>query len=55
MQEEEIRQALNKHWQASAAGDANAEHDIYDEDAICDYPQSGAASIHSEHYGIPQR
>ena len=41
MQEEQIREALNKHWQASAAGDANAEHDIYDDDAICDYPQSG--------------
>jgi hypothetical protein len=38
MQEEQIREALNAHWQASAAGDANAEHDIYDDDAICDYP-----------------
>jgi hypothetical protein len=41
MQEEQIRAALNRHWQASAAGDANAEHDIYEDDAICDYPQSG--------------
>ncbi len=41
MEDEQIRQALNAHWQASAAGDANAEHDIYDDDAICDYPQSG--------------
>ena len=41
MQEEQIREALNTHWHASAAGDANAEHDIYDDDAICDYPQSG--------------
>src|SRR5258707_11485223 len=41
MQEEQIRTALNTHWEASAAGDANAEHDIYDDDAICDYPQSG--------------
>ena len=100
MQEEQIREALNAHWHASAAGDANAEHDIYDDDAICDYPQSGerifgrsnlqalrshhpgkpsgfnvkrilgegesldhgihhylpgATSIHSEHYGVPQR
>ena len=30
MQEEQIREALNTHWLASAAGDANAEHDIYD-------------------------
>ncbi|MDI7048143.1 nuclear transport factor 2 family protein, partial [Escherichia coli] len=41
MHEETIREALNAHWQASAAGDLDAEHDIYDDDAICDYPQSG--------------
>ena len=41
MQEEQIREALNRHWHASADGDANAEHDIYEDDAICDYPQSG--------------
>jgi hypothetical protein len=41
MQAEEIRQALEAHWNASAAGDVVAEHDIYDDDAICDYPQSG--------------
>jgi ketosteroid isomerase-like protein len=41
MQDENIRAALNAHWQASAAGDLDAEHDIYDDDAICDYPQSG--------------
>ena len=41
MHEDEIRAALNAHWQASAAGDAEAEHDIYADDAICDYPQSG--------------
>jgi hypothetical protein len=40
-QEEQIRAALNAHWHACAAGDANAEHDIYDNDAICDYLQSG--------------
>jgi hypothetical protein len=39
--EEEILAALNKHWQASATGDLKAEHDIYDDAAICDYPQSG--------------
>jgi hypothetical protein len=40
-QEEQTREILDKHWQASAAGDLNAEHDIYDENSICDYPQSG--------------
>ncbi len=29
MQAAEIREALKVHWQTSAAGDANAEHDIY--------------------------
>jgi len=41
MEEQQIRAALDAHWQASASGDANAEHDIYADDAICDYPQSG--------------
>ena len=41
MEEEQIREALNRHWQVSAAGDAIPEHDIYAEDVICDYPQSG--------------
>jgi hypothetical protein len=41
MDEEKIREALNAHWHASAVGDLTAEHDIYDDDAVCDYPQSG--------------
>jgi len=39
--EEQIREALDAHWRASAMGDINAEHAIYADDAICDYPQSG--------------
>lgn len=39
--EQKIRAALNSHWNASAKGDLQAEHDIYQDDAICDYPQSG--------------
>jgi hypothetical protein len=61
MQEEQIRETLNKHWQASASGDVNAEHDIYAEDAICDYPQSGERilgrrnlqALRSHHPGKP--
>ncbi|PQV52966.1 nuclear transport factor 2 family protein [Paraburkholderia sp. BL21I4N1] len=41
MQEEPLLEALNAHWRASAAGDLDAEHAIYADDAICDYPQSG--------------
>jgi len=61
MQQEKISEALNKHWQASASGDANAEHDIYEDDAICDYPQSGERilgrknlqALRSHHPGKP--
>jgi ketosteroid isomerase-like protein len=35
------RAALERHWAASAAGDQDAEHEIYDDNAIVDYPQSG--------------
>lgn len=41
MEEKKIQEALDAHWEASAAGDFNAEHAIYHDDAICDYPQSG--------------
>ena len=45
VQEDQIRDALNAHWHASAIGDADAEHDIYADDAICEYPQSGERII----------
>ena len=32
---------LNRHWNASEANDFAAEHDIYREDALLHYPQSG--------------
>ena len=41
MSSEDLRKALDSHWQASAAGDADAEHAIYHDDAVCEYPQSG--------------
>jgi hypothetical protein len=41
MDEHEIRAALERHWAASDANDFEAEHDIYREDAVLDYPQSG--------------
>jgi hypothetical protein len=39
--EADPRKALDSHWQASAAGDADAEHAIYHDDVVCEYPQSG--------------
>lgn len=41
MDDEEIRANLDRHWTASDANDFEAEHDIYREDAVLDYPQSG--------------
>ena len=60
-EEEQIREALNAHWRASADGDAIAEHDIYADDSICDYPQSGERilgrsnlqALRSHHPGKP--
>ena len=45
MQEDQIRDALDQHWAASASGDLDAEHDIYADDAVCEYPQSGERII----------
>jgi hypothetical protein len=61
MHDDQIREALDAHWRASASGDANAEHDIYADDAICDYPQSGERilgrsnlqALRSHHPGKP--
>jgi len=41
MDENEIREALNRHWAASDANNFEVEHDIYREDAVLEYPQSG--------------
>jgi ketosteroid isomerase-like protein len=41
MRDEEIRAALGRHWAASDASDFAAEHDIYLDDAVLEYPQSG--------------
>jgi ketosteroid isomerase-like protein len=41
MEHQEIRAALDRHWSASDVNDFEAEHDIYLEDAVLEYPQSG--------------
>jgi len=61
MGEEGMREALEAHWRASAEGDVEAEHDIYADEAICDYPQSGERilgrknlqALRSHHPGKP--
>ncbi len=61
MQDEQIRELLDAHWRASASEDFTAEHAIYADDAICDYPQSGERifgranlqALRSHHPGKP--
>ena len=37
MDDQQIRAALDQHWAASAAGDLEGEHDIYDDHVVVDY------------------
>src|ERR1700759_5409696 len=61
MQDEQILEALHAHWRASATGDINGEHEIYADEAICEYPQSGERivgrsnlqALRSHHPGKP--
>jgi len=41
MNDRTVRAALERHWAASDASDFKVEHEIYHEDAVLDYPQSG--------------
>jgi ketosteroid isomerase-like protein len=48
MENQAIRTALDRHWAASASGDIEAEHEIYHDDVLIEYPQSGER-IHGRH------
>ncbi|MET9489621.1 nuclear transport factor 2 family protein [Nocardia sp. NPDC006630] len=41
MHDDDVRAALQRHWAASDADDFTTEHQIYRDDAVLDYPQSG--------------
>jgi hypothetical protein len=61
MEEQNIRKVIDRHWAASAAGDQIAEHQIYHDDMVCEYPQSGEVirgrgnlqALRSHHPGRP--
>jgi ketosteroid isomerase-like protein len=60
VQERQIRAALDQHWAASDANDFEAEHRIYLEDAVLEYPQSGErtrgrSNIQNQRAGQPDR
>lgn len=41
MRDHDLRAALQRHWAASDSNDFVAEHEIYEDDAVLEYPQSG--------------
>jgi hypothetical protein len=41
MDDRAVRVALERHWDASDTSDFKVEHEIYRDDALLDYPQSG--------------
>jgi hypothetical protein len=41
MKDDDIRAALDRHWAASDTNDFETEHQIYRDDAVLEYPQSG--------------
>jgi hypothetical protein len=41
MDDRAVQAALDRHWAASDASDFQTEHEIYREDAVLEYPQSG--------------
>lgn len=48
MNNQEIRAALERHWEATVALDLDRAHDIYHDDLIVEFPQSGER-ISGEH------
>jgi ketosteroid isomerase-like protein len=61
MDEDKIRAVIDRHWAASASGDQVTEHEIYHDDMVCEYPQSGEIirgrdnlqALRSHHPGRP--
>lgn len=62
MDDQQKKRVVERHWEASAAGDQNAEHEIYCDEVICDYPQSAERirgrrnlqAVRSSHPGKPR-
>jgi hypothetical protein len=60
MDDRAVRTALERHWHASDAGDFTVEHEIYRDDAVLVYPQSGEQirgrhNIQASRYAQPNK
>ena len=59
-EDQTIRAALDRHWAASDANDFEAEHEIYRDDAVLEYPQSrervrGRHNIQASRFAQPNK
>ena len=41
MENQAIRAVIDQYWAASAAGNLDAEHEMYHDEVVGEYPQSG--------------
>jgi ketosteroid isomerase-like protein len=55
MHQNSIQEALDRHWAASDANDFDVEHDIYRQDAVLEYPQSGERISGRDNIQAPAR
>ena len=55
MRDQQIRAALDQHWAASDANDFEAEHRIYHEDAVLEYPSQASEYAVAAIYRSPAR
>jgi hypothetical protein len=60
MDDQTVRVARERHWDASDASDFGGEHQIYREDAVLDYPLSGEwirgrHNIHARRFVQPNK
>jgi hypothetical protein len=55
MRDDDLQAALRRHWTASDANDFATEHQIYCDDAVLDYPQSGEHPQPAQHSGVAHR
>jgi ketosteroid isomerase-like protein len=55
MDDEDVRAALDHHWAASDGGDLEAEHAIYADHAVLEYPQSGERIRGARHIEASRR
>ena len=60
MRDDDVRDALQRHWAASDANDFDTEHRIYDGRAVLEYPQSserirGRQNIQASRMAQPNR